>query len=269
MWPHSYSSPGRFSLALGATVVGGLAMAAWSKAALAYRPFDGTDAAVAKLGEVEIELAPADLIRERSMSTVIAPFTILNLGIAPDWEAVFSGQGQFPQSQWDDPSSIGNVSAFLKHVVRPGVLQDQSGPSVAIEFGPLLPGFRADEGYGAHLGGIVSQRWDWGTVHWNLQGEYTRDHHPDAFTSMIIEGPEKWKVRPVAEFSYEEEFGMSRTLSGLVGAIWQVNDDLAFDVAFRHAVVSDMGAGWHPVEEVRAGLTVAFSLPTFSRSKAK
>jgi hypothetical protein len=249
------------------TAFAGLVVTALSGTAFAYRPFDGTDAAVAKLGEVEIELAPADLIRERSMSTVIAPFTILNFGIAPDWEAVFSGQGQFPQSQSEDPACIGNVSAFLKHVVRPGVLQDQSGPSVAIEFGPLLPGFRADESYGAHLGGIVSQRWDWGTVHWNLQGEYTRDHHPDAFTSVIIEGPEKWKVRPVAEFSYEEEFGVSRTLSGLVGAIWQIKDDLAFDIAFRHAAVSDLGAGWHPVEEVRAGVTFAFPMSIFGAGK--
>jgi hypothetical protein len=99
---------------------------------------------------------------------------------------------------------------------------------------------------------IVSQRWDWGTVHWNFQAQYTRDHHPDAFTGAIIEGPEKWKVRPVAEFFYEEEIGVSRTVSGLLGAIWQVTDDLAFDVAVRHAIVSDRAAGWHPVEEVRA-----------------
>ena len=104
---------------------------------------------------------------------------------------------------------------------------------IAIEFGPTLPGFRADEGYGADLPMIVSQRWDWGTVHWNFQAQYTRDHHPDAFTGAIIEGPEKWKVRPVAEFFYEEEIGVSRTVSGLLGAIWQVTDDLAFDVAVR------------------------------------
>ncbi len=245
----------------------GLAMTAFSSAALAYRPFDGTDADVAKLGDMEVELAPADVVRERSLSTVIAPFTILNFGIAPGWEAVFSGQGQFPQFQSDDPSSIGNVSAFLKHVVRPGVLQDQSGPSVAVEFGPLLPGFRADEGYGAHLAGIVSQRWDWGTVHWNLQAEYSRDHHPDAFAGAIIEGPEKWKVRPVAEFYYDNEIGVSRTLSALVGAIWQVREDLAFDVAIRHAIVTDNGSNWHPVDEIRAGITFGFPMSIFSAGR--
>jgi hypothetical protein len=263
----SFARP--FSAWLSRAAVAVLFMTALSGTAFAYRPFDGTDAAVAKLGDVEIELAPADILREQSQSTVIGPFTILNLGIGQDWEAVFSGQGQFPQFATDDPFSIANVSAFLKTIVRPGVLQDKSGPSVAIEFGPLLPGFRADEGYGAHLGGIVSQRWDWGTINWNLQGEYTRDHHADAFMGAIIEGPDKWKVRPVAEFFYEEKIGVSRTLSGLVGAIWQVRDDLAFDVAVRHAVVSDAGAGWHPVDEVRAGVTFAFPVWMFGASRQK
>jgi hypothetical protein len=137
------------------------------------------------------------------------------------WEFRQIGRPFFPVNQnqqfvTDTPFSLGNVSAFLKTVVRDGVLQDKSGPSVAIEFGALLPGFLDEEGYGAHLGGIVSQRWDWGTINWNLQGEYTRDHHPDVFASAIIEGPDKWKVRPVSEFFYEEEFGVARKLSALV-----------------------------------------------------
>jgi hypothetical protein len=90
-----------------------------------------------------------------------------------------------------------------------------------------LPGFLDDEGYGAHLGGIVSQRWDWGTINWNLQGEYTRNHHADAFASAIVEGPDKWKVRPVSEFFYEEKIGVARTLSALVGAICCVSGAIA------------------------------------------
>ena len=41
--------------------------------AFAYRPFDGTDAAVADEGEVEIELQPAGLIREGPQTSLIAP----------------------------------------------------------------------------------------------------------------------------------------------------------------------------------------------------
>jgi hypothetical protein len=181
-----------------------------------------------------------------------------------------SGQGQIPQFASDDRFSIVNVSAFLKTIVQQGVLQDRKGPSVAVEFGVLLPGFLGDEGYGAHLDGIVSQRWDWGTINWNLQGEYTRDHHADAFASAIIEGPDKWKGRPVAEFFYEEKMRVARTLSALVGAIWQVNDDLSFDVAVRHAIVNDAGAaGWRPVDEFRAGLTFAIPMMFGSTSRSR
>jgi hypothetical protein len=102
------------------------------------------------------------------------------------------------------------------------------------------------------------------------QGEYTRDHHADGFASAIIEGPDKWKVRPVSEFFYEEEIGVARTLSALVGAIWQVNDDLAFDLAVRHAIVNDAGTtGWHPVDEIRAGATFAFPMSMFSGSRQR
>jgi hypothetical protein len=227
-----------------------------STASFAYRPFDGTDAAVADPQEVEIELEPAGVLRQSAQTSLIAPFTIFNYGFAKNWEFVFQGQGQFPLADSDESASINGVGAFLKHVLREGSLQDASGPSIAIEFGPLLPGLHADSGVGASFGTIVSQRWDWGTIHANVVTELTRDRHADFFVGGIIDGPSKWKVRPVAEFFYEEELGQSRTVSGLVGAIWQVKDNLSFDVGFRHAVVNG-----HPVEEFRAGMTFGFSLP--------
>ena len=93
---------------------------------------------------------------------------------------------------------------------------------------------------------------EWGTVHFNVETSLTRDHHADVFVGTIVEGPFKWKVRPVAEFFYEKEFGMEETVSGLVGLIWQVSDKLSFDVAFRHAL-----SNGRPVDELRAGLTFA------------
>jgi hypothetical protein len=48
---------------------------------------------------------------------------------------------------------------------------------------------------------------------------------------------------------------MGQTYSALVGAIWQVNDKLSFDVAVRYAVVDG-----RPVSEFRAGLTFGFPL---------
>ena len=89
----------------------------------------------------------------------------------------------------------------------------------------------------------------------NGVAERTREHRADLFAGEIIEGPSKWTVRPVAEIFYEKEFGKSETVSGLAGLIWQMREDLAFDVGVRHALTNG-----HPVNEVRAGMTVSFSV---------
>ena len=66
-----------------------------------------------------------------------------------------------------------------------------------------------------------------------------------------------WISRPdsVAEVFYEREFAKAETISGLVGLIWKVRDDLSFDVGVRHALTSG-----HQVNELRAGLTVGIPL---------
>ena len=234
-----------------------LSLLVWSDPARAYRPFDGTDAAVAKKGEMEIELQPAGRLHDESGTSLIAPAAVINYGLSEDWEAVFEGQGQIPLSP-QGPTSLNAAGAFLKHVLVPGSLQDKSGPSVATEFGVLLPDSTGNSGVGASLAGIVSQRWDWGTIHLNAETALTRDHHGDLFLDAIIEGPSTWTVRPVAEIFYENEFGKEQTFSGLVGLIYRVRDDLSFDVAIRHALT-----GGHPVNEIRAGLTFGFPLSFF------
>ena len=240
-----------------------LCLTASSGPAWAYRPFDGTDAAVAAPGELEIELQPAGRLREGGSTTLVAPATVINYGLSEGWEAVLEGQGQTPLSP-SGPTSLTSAGAFLKHVIQPGSLQDQIGPSVATEFGMLLPDSTGRSGIGASLAGIVSQRWDWGTIHLNAATALTRDHHADVFLGGIIEGPPKWSIRPVAEFFYEREFGQSETISGLVGLIWRVRDNLSFDVGLRHALTNG-----HPVNEVRAGLTFGFPMAQFDGRPAQ
>lgn len=235
----------------------------WSAKAFAYRPFDGTDAAVADPGETEVELQPAGAQWSRDQNLLIAPAVVYNHGLSKNWEAVLEGQVQTPFSP-SGPASLSADGAFLKHILRPGALQDQTGPSVATEFGVLLPESNGDSRFGASIAGIVSQRWDWGTAHLNIVGELTRDQRPDVFTGLILEGPSKWVVRPVAEFFIEEEFGQFHTLSALIGAIWQVSDKLSFDLGFRHAITN--GAN---VNEIRAGLTAGFAAPDLGRLKRK
>jgi hypothetical protein len=226
-------------------------LSAWP--ALAYRPFDGTDAAVANLKEVEIELQPFGWQRGYQQTTLITPGVVFNYGFAERWEFVLQGQLETPLSP-AGVSSLAATGAFLKYVIKPGVLQDRTGLSIATEFGPLLPEINGDRGTGFSWAGIVSQRWDWGTAHLNIEADLTRDQRGEAFLGVILEGPEKWTVRPVFELYYDKVWTQTKTYSGLAGAIWQVQDNLSFDAAFRYAF-----ANGHPVNEIRIGLTFAFS----------
>jgi len=73
----------------------------WSAPATAYRPFDGTDAAVAAKGEMEIELQPAGRLRDESGTSLIAPATVINYFLTEGWEAVLEGIGQTPSRRLD------------------------------------------------------------------------------------------------------------------------------------------------------------------------
>jgi hypothetical protein len=228
----------------------------WSGVSLAYRPFDSTDAAVADVGQVEIELGPVGFRRTDTDRTVVSPAYVINYGFAKDWELVVEGRAEHPLafSEGTQSTLVGDT-LFLKGVLREGALQGKSGPSIATEFGALSPGINDEPGWGASWLGIVSQRWSEGTIHFNIGAALTREHRRDLFVGTIFEGPYDWKVRPVAEVFYEREFNTTETFSVLAGAIWKVSDDLSFDFGLREARVNRQ-----PVTEIRAGLTFAISL---------
>jgi hypothetical protein len=212
---------------------------------------------------MEIELQPAGRLQDGPDRFLIAPAVVLNFGLTKDWEAVVEGRLATPLSSAEPPNLI-DAGASLKYVLRPGALQDKPGPSVATEFGVLFPETAGSPNFGASWAGIVSQRWDWGTVHFNVQTQLNREQHADLFTSVIVEGPHTWKVRPVAEIYYDNDVGSAQTLSGLVGVIWQVRENLAFDVAVREA-----NTNGRPVNELRAGVTFAFPLDRTARNAKK
>ncbi len=176
---------------------------------------------MAGVNEIEVELQPFGWQRTGSQSAAVAPFVVYNYGFADRWEVVFQTEMLTPITGGGEPSVAANA-AFLKYVIQPGVLQGQSGISIATEFGPLLPGINADPGVGFSWVGIVSQRWDWGTAHFNVETNLTRDQHGEAFLDVILEGPSTWKVRPVLEMFYDKVWTQTETRSVLLGAIWQV-----------------------------------------------
>jgi hypothetical protein len=227
----------------------------WGVEVEAYRPFDGTDAAVAEKGEMEIELGPVEYLREGAERSLLAPDLRINYGFISGWEAALEGKLTHGLTAGVPGASLVESQALLKGVPREGSLQEKPGPSIATEFGVLLPGINDQHGTGGVLNGIVSQRWDWGTVHLNAQIALTREQHADYFLDSIIEGPHDWPVRPVAEFFYERDVSLFRTGSALVGAIWQVQDSIAVDFSLRGARANSQTTG-----EIRAGVTFAFGV---------
>jgi len=210
---------------------------------------------VAAPTEVEIELGPAEYLREESERTILAPDVRVNYGFAPGWEATLEGELAHGLTAGMNGASLVGNGAFLKGMLREGSLQEKPGPSIATEFGVLLPGIHDERGTGASVAGIVSQQWSWVTVHFNAAASLTREQHADIFVDGIIEGPHDWAVRPVAEIFHERNFGEFQTRSALVGAIWQVKDNLAVDFGLRGARVNEHTAG-----EIRAGVTFAFGV---------
>ncbi|MBV1799202.1 hypothetical protein [Siccirubricoccus sp. G192] len=232
----------------------GAALLARSHDALGYRPFDSTDAAVAPPREFELELGPAGVLLDGSDRTLIAPAYVLNLGLAEGWELVLQGRGQEALSSAAHRASFAGNALLLKGMLRDGVLQERAGPSVATESGLLLPGIHQESGVGASWAAIVSQRWSGLTVHLNAAAALTHEHRADLFVGTIFEGPSDWRVRPVAELFVEREFGTATTVSGLVGAIWRVRENLSFDLGLREASVNGRA-----VSEVRVGLTFGWA----------
>ena len=222
--------------------------------AFAYRPFDGTDAAVADAGEVEIEFGPLEYVVEPDGRTFVVPAFVVNWGFAERWEFVVEGKNLFerpvgePTSRraWDD------TALLVKTLVRPGTLQNARGPGIAVEFGVLLP--TPDRPVGSVVTATVSQRWSGILLHLNEAIGMTRDGEVATESGVIVEGPSGWPVRPVCEFVYAFE-DAGRDASALLGAIWNVNERVSFDAGWRVRI-----AGGAPTREVRAGLTWAFPL---------
>ena len=225
----------------------------WSPAALAYRPFDSTDADVGDPGEFKIELSPLSYRRWSEGNILISPAVVLNYGFAPNWEVIVEGQGEHPRSHGQS-TMVGNALLF-KHVVRAGSLQGNTGLSVATEFGVELPGINAESGTGAVLAGIVSQSGEWGAWHLTAEAVHTRDSTTEVAFGTILEGPDSWKVRPVTEISYAHEIGEAEEAALLLGAIWNFNDNLVFDVGVRRTIVGD-----ERNTELRLGLSFAFQV---------
>lgn len=222
----------------------------------AYRPFDSTDAAVAAKGEMELEVGPVGYQRSGRQDDLVLPTLVVNWGFLDRWELVLEGKGYLllGPDAGGARYSVEQADLFAKVVLREGCLQERPGPSIATEFGVLLPSMNAGAtGLGAQATVIVSERWPAITLHLNGAVALTREHTLGGFAGLIAEGPDAWPVRPVGEVFVDGASQEATTVSGLAGAIWRAGENLSFDGALRLARTG--GAG---VLEVRLGFTWSF-----------
>jgi hypothetical protein len=220
--------------------------------ARAYRPFDGTDAAVAERGVLEVELGPAGYLREAGERFLVTPAVIVNLGVLNGTEVVAESRHKLllGASGQSARSRLVDSAISVKQVLRNGELQDGTGPSIVTEIGLLLPAWHDDPGVGGSAAVIVSRKTPWAALHLNAAASVRSGQNVELFGSAIVEGPEEWRVRPVGELFVQPELGVATTVSALLGAIWPVSRGLSLDGGLRLAREAGQA-----VVEARLGLT--------------
>jgi len=235
----------------------------YASPAAAYRPFDGTDADVTEQGYFELELGPAHFFDRAGQSYLIAPNTVLNLGILPGTELVVDFNDYLALGALNGRPRVAflGTDVLIKHVLREGCLQGKTGLSIAIEAGPLTPEYNGIEGFGASGNLILSQRWDFGTVHFDEWPQYSRAHHLELFSGVIAEGPHEWRVRPVLELFYDKQWAGPQTVSALGGLIWTARESFVLDLGVRGARIGEDNA-----VEIRLGFT--WSLPVWGQTES-
>jgi hypothetical protein len=136
-----------------------------------------------------------------------AAFLIFNYGLVKNWKLVFQGQNQFPLANSGESASITGAGAFLKGVLREGNLQDASGSSIAVEFGPPPAGPSCGQWFRREL-------WHDPVASAGTRGRCTpTSSSPNSRASIASSvlwaassrDPQSGTHGPVAEFFYQEE----------------------------------------------------------------
>jgi hypothetical protein len=209
---------------------------------------------VAETGEFELELGPLQYAQQGKDKFLSSP-TVLNLGVIPRLELIMDIVPVYPTQ--GGPVQITNTDVLAKYVLRTGVLQGQPGPSIALEAGPLVPEVHGESGFGASADLIVSERWDWLSLHLNSEADLARKSLVFGWVeSLIGEADLGASVRPVTELSLEVQPSThARAYGVLAGAIWHVAESLDLDAAGRIASIDGTRA-----IELRLGLTWAIGV---------
>ena len=219
--------------------------------ARAYRPFDLTDADVAKRHNIEVAMGPAEFKRVGSEHSLLAPNLSIAYGLATGRELTIEGGNLVAlESAPDVPRmQIADVALTVKQVLRPGSLQDKPGWSVAMEPAILFPS-RGELHLGAAASLLLSNASKHGTTHFNVEGERLPEAKNAGSVGMIYEAGSHFGVAPAIELKSEAVQGGPPEHSLMFGLIYVPGEEAEYDVALRFARNGDDN-----IFEVRAGLT--------------
>ena len=201
-----------------------------------YRPFVATDAAVADVKEMEIELGYFNWERNKGNTTFIIPHAVFNYGLIHNLELV--GEFAVEEPRHGSARLVDNALS-LKVVLKEGFLQEKDGVSFAIEAGPLLPSTNKEEKrFGFEGVGILSGRVDRFIYHVNFGGGVDRAQtNPFLFWGVIGELLIAPKLRLVGEVDVESVRGNSPNNSALIGFIWNPPlSNLSIDGGIRRGI---------------------------------
>jgi hypothetical protein len=235
--------------------VAALAAMVVASAAYAHRPYDGTDAAVADPGAIELELGVANL-HEGDSRIVAVPDVVVTYGLSQGNEVGVEAHVNRVRDGLTAPyrTRVEDAAINWKHVLRKGSLQEAEGPSIAAECSLLLPQSWSDSHtLGAGCTGLVSHQWSLLTGHLNFGLERTPEHTNVRSLALIGEAPEDWPVRPGAELRWERDNSGGWNRSVRAGLAIPRGKNLAFDAAWQVGRSSD-----GPIHELRAGFTLSF-----------
>lgn len=256
MWGREPSRPRqRQCLSLAARFLGvatAIVLSVFPHRAFAYRPFTSTDADVVNAKEIEIEFGYLTIERNAGETSYIAPSVVLNYGLSDTLELI----GEFvvqkpPNEAWE----VADPGIFLKALLKRGALQDQSGLSVAMEAGALLP---TDKDDNKDIGGeailIASGVFAPFVYHINLGGGVDRAGSAFWKWGAIGEVPVSNSLTLVSEIAGEDAAGAESNHSALFGARFQpTKSSVVFDMGARRRL-----AGATPAWTATAGLTFGF-----------
>ena len=184
--------------------------------ASAYRPFDLTDADVATRHYFEIELGPAEFVKVDAERSIRAPNLTLNYGLATGRELVLEGANHVSlESTPDEPRmKLEGLAFAMKQVMRRGSLQDEPGPSIAMEDAILFPE-RGEKYLGAAVNLIASSASKRGSAHFNIEAERLPEGRNAGSAGLIFESSDHFGVAPAIELRIEAVDGIDHSRSHL------------------------------------------------------